>query len=177
MKFQIVKCLTDEQHTNHFTKMLSKELFEGNQCAVQGWWLPRHEYLHITLKPTINQVSSQVELCYKMLCIKPTINRVQTTYMIQNSVQNCHMDLNCQHRQLCASPKPLFKSRFQNALQLPSFFLTTAESTKSHNQTRQQQLRTASDHGTQTTLHLYLWIKLSHKSAPRLGGTMEPSDS
>jgi hypothetical protein len=36
-EFDIVKCPTDKQKADYFTKALSKELFESNRIAVQGW--------------------------------------------------------------------------------------------------------------------------------------------
>ena len=35
--FDIVKCPTQEMLADYFTKSLSKELFEKNRVAVQGW--------------------------------------------------------------------------------------------------------------------------------------------
>jgi hypothetical protein len=36
-EFDIIKCPTDEQRADYFTKALSKDLFENNRRAVQGW--------------------------------------------------------------------------------------------------------------------------------------------
>jgi len=36
-EFNVVKCPTDEQQADYFTKPLSKDKFEANRLAVQGW--------------------------------------------------------------------------------------------------------------------------------------------
>ena len=36
-EFTIVKCPTTEQNADYLTKPLSRELFEANRKAVQGW--------------------------------------------------------------------------------------------------------------------------------------------